>query len=74
MGRDQENISTTTTATIQMLRTIFACYWLPSTLVFDNGTCFTSQEFEDFLKVNGIQHIKTAPDHPQSNRLAEQMV
>ena len=66
--------STTSTATIQMLRTIFTHYGLPSTLVSDNGTCFTSQEFEDFLKVNGIQHIKTAPYHPQSNGLAERMV
>ena len=43
--------STASTATIQMLQTIFACYWLPSTLVSDNGTCFTSQEFEGFLKL-----------------------
>ena len=55
--------STTSTATIQMLRTMFARYGLPHTLASDNGTCFTSQEFEDFLKANSIQHIKTAPYH-----------
>ena len=65
--------SATSTATIQMLQTMFAHYGLPRTLVSDSGTCFTSQEFEDFLKVNGIQHIKTAPYHPQSNGLAERM-
>ena len=53
---------------------MFTRYGLPRTLVSDNGTCFTSQEFEDFLKANGIQHIKTAPYHPQSNRLVERMV
>ena len=66
--------STTSTATIQMLRTIFARYGLSSTLVSDNRTCFTSQELKDFLKVNSIQHIKTAPYHPQSNGLAKRMV
>ena len=65
---------TTSTATIQMLRTIFACNGLPCTLVSDNRTSFTCQEFEDFLKANGNQHIKTAPYHPRSNGLAERMV
>ena len=46
--------STTSTATIQMLQTMFARCGLPCTLVSDNGTCFTSQEFEDFLKDNCI--------------------
>ena len=69
-----KTLSTTSTATIQMLRTMFALYGLPCTLVSDNGTCFTSQEFENFLKANSIQHIKTAPYHPQSNGLAERMV
>ena len=65
--------SRTSTATVQMLRTMFAHYGLPRTLVSDNGTCFTSQEFEDFLKANSVQHIKTAPYHPKSNGLAERM-
>ena len=35
---------------------------------------FTSQEFESFLKLLEIQHIKTAPYHPQSNGMAEHCV
>lgn len=35
---------------------------LPEILVTDNGSTFTSDEFEDFLKKNGIdRHKKTPP-------------
>ena len=40
---NKKTLSTTSTATIQMSRTIFACCGLNSTLVSDNGTCLTSQ-------------------------------
>ena len=64
----------TSTATITKLRWTFARYGLPQTIVTDNGTCFTSEEFESFLKSLGIQHITTAPYHPQSNGMAERCI
>ena len=40
----------------------------------DNGTCFKSNPFETFCKLNKIEH-KTSPEyHPQSNGLAERNV
>ena len=36
----------TSQLTIQQLRTIFARFGLPDTVVTDNGTCFVSSEFE----------------------------
>ena len=61
----------TTTATISFLRDIFSRFRAPEMLVTDNGTQFTSYEFADFCRVNGIQHIRTPPYHPQLNGQVE---
>ena len=66
--------SITSTATIERLREMFATHGLPATLVSDNGSNFTSSEFQGFMKKNGIKHIKVAPYHPASNGLAERAV
>ena len=63
--------TSTSKATIQCLRTLFAQFGLPDILVSDNGTSFTSLEF---LATNGIKHWKSTPYHPSSNRLAEKTV
>lgn len=47
---------------------------MPETLVTDNGICFSSEDFEEFLWKNGVRHIKLAPYHPSTIGLAEQMV
>ena len=50
--------SATTTTTMEKLRKIFSTHGIPEKLVSDNGSVFTSQEFTDFVKSNGIDHIK----------------
>ena len=66
--------NSTASVTIQKLRETFATLGLPQTLVSDNGPTFTSYEFQEFMKQNGIRHLKTAPYHPASNGLAERAV
>ena len=66
--------STTAERTITELRKLFATHGLPTQVVTDNGAQFTSQEFGEFLKLNGIQHYKSAPYHPATNGEAERYV
>ena len=69
-----ETASATSTVVMQELRTIFSRFGLPETIVTDNGTCFVSSEFKEFLQKNGIQHITSAPYYPASYGLVEQAV
>ncbi|XP_015279864.1 PREDICTED: uncharacterized protein K02A2.6-like, partial [Gekko japonicus] len=66
--------ATSTKATIRALRKIFATHGLPDTIVSDNGTAFTLEEFQQFLSGNLIRHIRSAPFHPATNGQAERMV
>ena len=40
-------------------------------MTFDNGSVFTSTEFKQLTSHNAIQHVTTAPYHPNSNGLAQ---
>ena len=62
------------TAVIEELRTLFAQFGIPETVVTDNGTYFISAEIEAFYTSNGIKHLTSAPYHPASNGLAEHAV
>ena len=66
--------STTSTKTIECLRSCFSSYEITEQLVSDNGSQFTSDEFKRFMATNGIKHTLVPPYHPSSNGAAERSV
>ncbi|GFQ68708.1 uncharacterized protein K02A2.6 [Trichonephila clavata] len=66
--------TTTTKKTIECLRDSFARFGLPRVLVSDNGSQFTSYEFQRFMQRNGVKHKTSAPFKPSSNGQAERYV
>ncbi|KAI5716006.1 hypothetical protein M8J77_025889 [Diaphorina citri] len=53
------------------LMNFFSSFGIPQTIVTDNGTEFTNNVMEEFLKSFGIELHITAIEHPQSNGVVE---
>ena len=66
--------STASSPAIASLRRMFSRWGLPDTLVSDNATTFTSDEFQRFLTGNGITHRTIELRHSQGNGMAERVV
>ena len=47
----------TSTVTINKMKLTFSTLGLPDILVTDNGPAFTSQEYLNFMKANGIRQL-----------------
>ncbi|KAH9581803.1 hypothetical protein MS3_00008831 [Schistosoma haematobium] len=67
-------IPPTTTKTIQILTEIFSRNGIPDAVVSDNGSQFTSSQFQSFCQRLAIKHLRSPPYHPQSNGQAERFV
>jgi len=65
---------TSAVATVEKLRSIFANKGLPEILVSDNGPQFVATIFSEFMRQNGIKHLRSAPYHPATNGQAEAFV
>ena len=66
--------NTSTHSVIKELGMIFTEFGYPFVLKSDNGPCYTSREFHDFLEFYKVHHIMSSPHHPQSNRFTEALV
>ena len=66
--------STTSSLTVNKLRAMFARWGIPDMICTDNATTFTSHEFQEFLRGNGVTHRTIEPKHSRGNGLAERAV
>ena len=66
--------TTTSSSVVTHLKSIFARFGIPTTMISDNGPQFDSQEMKEFSQSYGFQHVTTSPYYPQANGLAERTV
>ena len=59
---------------IKELGMIFTEFGRPFVLKSDNGLCYTSREFRDFVEFYKIHHITSSPYYLQSNGFTEALV
>ena len=66
--------NSSTHAVIKELGLVFTGLGRPFVLRLDNGPCYSSREFHNFLNFCQVDHITSIPHHPQSNGFAEALV
>ena len=66
--------SVSTASTINLLDEDFSHFGYPHTIVTDNATTFTSEEFQTYCKDRGIVHLTGAPYFPATNGAAERLI
>ena len=59
---------------VDTFQTLFARHGLPDQIVTDDGSQFSSKEFGDLLKHNGVTYPFSPPYHPAMNGAAENFV
>ena len=66
--------NSTSAAICTELATIVTELGLPHIIRSDNGPCYNSKEFQQFLQRYNITHHTSSPHHPRSNGFVERMV
>ena len=58
---------TSTKITVDILEQEFTHFGYPHTLVMDSALTFTSNEFQEWCREQGITHLSGASYHPATN-------
>ena len=66
--------NSSTHAVIKELGQIFTELGRLFTLRSDNGPCYSSREFHNFLSFYQVNHVTSSPHYPQSNGFSEALV
>ena len=66
--------NSSTHAVIKELGLILTEFGRPFTLRSDNGSCYSSRQFHNYLSLYQVDHITSSPHYPQSNGFAEALV
>ena len=66
--------NSSTHVVIKELGMIFTEFGQPFVLRSDNGSCYSSREFQQFLEFYQINHTTSSPHYLQSNGFAEALV
>ena len=66
--------NSTSAAICAEFATIVTEVGLPHIIRSDNGLCYNSKEFQQFLQWYNITHHTSSPHHPRSNGFVERMV
>ena len=64
----------TSKESIKHMKSIFARHGIPQTIISDNGTQFSSEEFKNFAREYGFTHVTSSPMHASGNGEAERAV
>ena len=66
--------NSSTHAVIKELGLVFTELGRPFVLRSDNGPCYSSREFQNFMNFYQVDHVTSSPHYPQSNGFAEALV
>ncbi len=69
-----ETAKLTTATVISHMKSNFARYGIPDTVVSDNGPQYSAADFSKFAKQYGFTHVMSSPKYPQANGEAERAV
>ncbi|UYV79686.1 hypothetical protein LAZ67_18000268, partial [Cordylochernes scorpioides] len=65
--------NTSTQNVLKVMKSFVNDFGLPDKIISDRGSCFTSRQFEEFCRGNGIHHTLNSTKHPQGNGMVERV-